>query len=172
MRSSGGRRRDPDVGSGNSVRAWQASRLGGRDAARGRARPLARDQRGGRVRSPASRRGGGVWALLRDAPLRRSGERISVPLWAMSAEALSAGGIYGGGDGWAGGGLPAGEQRASPEGAPPAQSWALASRRSEAEPDRAWGRNSMLFCSRRVGRRCLLPCCGPGLPAAFHTRPM
>lgn len=65
-----------------------------------------------------------------------------------------------------------GEQKAGPEGAPPAQPWALASRRSEAEPDWAWWRNSLLFCSRGVGRRCLLPCCGPALPAAFHTRPV
>lgn len=34
-----------------------------------------------------------MWALLRDAPLKRSGERVSVPLWAMAAEALSAGGF-------------------------------------------------------------------------------
>lgn len=76
------------------MRAWRASRLGGRDAASGRARPLARDQRGGRVRSPASRWGGGVWVLSRAA---RSGEAESgspFPLWAATAAALSAGDLW------------------------------------------------------------------------------
>ncbi|XP_051047954.1 eukaryotic translation initiation factor 4 gamma 2 [Phodopus roborovskii] len=59
VRPSGGRGRAPDAGCEDSVRAWRASRLGGRDTARDGARPLARDQRGGRVRSPASRWGGG-----------------------------------------------------------------------------------------------------------------
>jgi hypothetical protein len=92
-------------------------------------------------------------------PTRATPRASLGPFVGLGSRGAVSRGIYGGGGGWAGGRLPAGEQRAGPEGAPPAQAWALARRRSEAEPAWAWGRNSLLFCSRGVGRRCLLPCC-------------
>lgn len=142
----------------DGVRAWRASCLGGRDAARGGARPLARDQRGGRVRSPASRWGGGVWALWPAAAALGEGEAPCCHRGTPS-----------GGSERAGGRLPAGEQRAARRGRlPPGPG----PRPSEARPHWSWGRNPLLFCSRGVGRRFPLPCCGPALPAASHTRPV
>lgn len=152
------------------MRAWQASRLGGRQG-RGPRQGPAVGAGPARRTSPEPGLPAGRRCVGPAAP-GRGGGRASGPLCGRGSRGAVSRGIYGGGGGQAGGRLPAGEQRAGPEGAPPAQAWALARPLSEAGPDRAWGRNPLLFCSRGVGRRCLLPCWGPGLPAAFHTRPV
>lgn len=63
-----------------------------------------------------------------------------------------------------------GRTKGRPEGAPPARP--RPSPVGSPATHRPCGRNPLLFCSRVVGRRFPLPCCGPALPAASHKRPV